>query len=73
MSQEPDIVIAFNPTRGLDIRATQYVHEVLKEAAHNGAAILLISTDLQEIEVLAGRTQFMSRGKLYDSFAEATG
>ncbi|MDI9641615.1 ATP-binding cassette domain-containing protein [Kamptonema cortianum] len=72
MSQKPDIIIAFNPTRGLDIRATQYVHEVLKGAAHSGAAILLISTDMQEIEVLAGRTQFMSRGRLYDSFAEAT-
>lgn len=68
LSREPDVVVAVNPTRGLDIRATAYVHERLRQATSRGAAVILVSTDLDELAALADRTQFMSRGRLGDHF-----
>mgnify|MGYP000951425865 CR=1 FL=1 len=59
----PDVIVAMNPTRGLDIRATDFVHQTLLDAARAGAAIVLISTDLDELAALASRTVFMSRGR----------
>ena len=65
----PDLLVAVNPTRGLDIQATGYVHSQLLAAKAAGSAILLFSTDLDELSALADRTLFMSGGK----FAEGAG
>ena len=53
LSQNPRVVVAVNPTRGLDIGATAYVHESLLRARDDGAAIVLISTELDEVLSLA--------------------
>lgn len=71
LSQAPGIVVAHNPTRGLDVRATAYVQERLIHAARNGAAVLLVSTDLDEIAAVATRTLFIKRGELFEGGAEA--
>jgi general nucleoside transport system ATP-binding protein len=68
LSDAPEIVVAVNPTRGLDIKATAYVHDRLKEAAKHGAAVVLISTDTDELVELASRTMYLSRGKLSSQF-----
>lgn len=59
----PDILVAVNPARGLDVRATEFVHGQLLHAKSAGAAIALFSTDLDELVALSDRTVFMSRGE----------
>lgn len=60
----PDIILANQPTRGLDVGAVSYVHDKLLQARRRGAAILLISEDLDEILSLSDRILVMSGGRL---------
>ena len=58
------LVVAHSPTRGLDVAACRYVHGNLADAAARGAAVLLISEDLEEILALSDEIHVMSRGRL---------
>jgi simple sugar transport system ATP-binding protein len=58
----PAVVIAENPTRGLDFQATLEVHDRLRGLARNGAAVVVYSTDLDEVLELADRVLVMYRG-----------
>jgi energy-coupling factor transporter ATP-binding protein EcfA2 len=60
----PDLIVAVNPTRGLDVGATRYVHQQLRSARQRGAAIVLISTDLDELAALADGGGILSGGRL---------
>nr|WP_259371809.1 ABC transporter ATP-binding protein [Caldimonas mangrovi] len=60
----PVLVVAHQPTWGLDVGAVSQVHRALLEAAARSAAVLLISEDLDEIFALADRVAVMSRGRL---------
>jgi simple sugar transport system ATP-binding protein len=60
----PAVLVAVNPTRGLDVAATAYVHATLRRAADAGAAILLISTELDELLGLCARLYAIYRGRL---------
>ena len=62
LAQGPKILIAANPSRGLDINATEYVHQVLREHAQRGVGILLISTDLDEIIALSTEVYVLYQG-----------
>lgn len=64
LAQDPKILIAANPSRGLDIGATAYVHQTLREHAQRGASVLLISTDLDEIITLSARIYVLYQGRL---------
>ena len=64
LDSEPSVILANQPTRGLDVGAVGYVHRKLLEARGRGAAILLISEDLEEILALSDRIIVMSKGKL---------
>ncbi|MCX6365521.1 MAG: ABC transporter ATP-binding protein [Armatimonadetes bacterium] len=64
LAGEPKVVIAVNPTRGLDVGAISYVHRALREAQASGAAILLISTELDEVLTLSDRVAVLFDGKL---------
>ncbi len=66
LDETPELLIAVNPTRGLDIQATDYVHRTILDAAKAGAAVVLISTDLDELAALADRTVFLSRGQIVE-------
>jgi ABC-type uncharacterized transport system ATPase subunit len=59
---DPDIILASQPTRGLDVGAVAYVHARLIEARDRGAAVLLISEDLDEIQTLSDRIMVIHRG-----------
>jgi simple sugar transport system ATP-binding protein len=59
-----DAVIAAEPTRGLDVGATQFVHSQLRHAAAAGAGVLLISTDLDEVLALSDRIGVLYEGRL---------
>jgi ABC-type uncharacterized transport system ATPase subunit len=64
LERQPEIVIAAEPSRGLDIEATRFVHEELRAAAARGAAILLITSDLDEAFALGDAIHVIYRGKL---------
>jgi simple sugar transport system ATP-binding protein len=69
LSQNPDCLIANQPTRGLDVGAVEYIHKRLLELRDQGAAILLISEDLDEILALSDRIAVMYRGEILKNFA----
>ncbi len=64
----PRVVLAHSPSRGLDVRATAAVHESLRKARDAGAAVLLISEDLDEILLLSDRIGVMRRGEISAEF-----
>lgn len=64
LDPEPSVILANQPARGLDVGAVAYVHGKLLEARQRGAAILLISEDLDEILALADRIVVISNGRL---------
>ena len=64
LSEQPKLIIVSQPTRGLDIAATEYVHERLLEQRGRGAAILLISSELDEVRGLSDRIAVMFEGRI---------
>lgn len=64
ISSLPDLLIASQPTRGLDIGAAEYVHQQMIAARNQGAAVLLISTELDEILLLSDRIAVMYEGEI---------
>lgn len=64
LDPEPAVILASQPTRGLDVGAVAYVHRMLLAARERGAAVLLISEDLEEILALSDRIIVMSKGRL---------
>jgi general nucleoside transport system ATP-binding protein len=64
LSRRPHVLIAAQPTRGLDIGATEYVHARLLEQRQEGTATLLISEDLDEILALSDRIAVIFAGQI---------
>ncbi|RCW41397.1 ABC transporter ATP-binding protein [Paenibacillus prosopidis] len=64
LHKEPDLLIAVQPTRGLDIGAIEYVHKRLVQARNEGKAILLVSFELDELYALSDRIAVMYEGRL---------
>jgi general nucleoside transport system ATP-binding protein len=71
LSRKPRMILAAEPTRGLDIEATAFVHAQLRAAADDGASILLITSDLDEAFALADEIQVIYRGKLSERMPPA--
>lgn len=63
----PELIVAHQPTWGLDVGAVAELHRRLLEACTRGAGVLLISEDLDEILTLADRIAVMSRGRLTEA------
>jgi len=63
-SRKPKFIIACQPTRGLDVGATEYVRRKLVEMRDHGCAILLISADLDETLALSDRIAVIYEGKI---------
>ncbi len=63
-SSNPDVLVAAQPTRGVDIGAAEYIHEQLMEQRRRGVAILLISEDLDEVIGLSDRIAVMYEGSI---------
>ena len=59
----PKLVVAVQPTRGLDLGASRRVHEALRSAADSGAAVLLISLDLDELRAVSDRIVVLYDGR----------
>ncbi len=66
ISRNPRVILAAQPTRGLDIGATEYVREQLIEQRNRGAAVMLVSEDLDEILALSDRIAVIYEGQVMD-------
>ena len=66
IDMDPDILLAVQPTRGLDVGAIEYIHKRLVEQRDKGKAVLMISLELDEIFNLADRIAVISNGELID-------
>ena len=64
LALQPKLIVAIQPTRGLDVGAVAYVHNQLLEARRQGVGVLLISEDLDELLALCDRIGVMYQGKL---------
>ncbi len=64
LSRKPKVLIAAQPTRGVDIGATEYIHQRLLEQRQAGTATLLISEDLDEIRALSDRIAVIYEGMI---------
>ncbi len=71
MHHDPRVLIVANPTRGLDIGATEYVYQQLLRQREQGAAILLISSDLEEVLALSDRVAVMYEGAIVGTLPAA--
>ncbi len=66
LANQPPALIVENPTRGLDFRATQAVHTAVRAARDAGTAVVLYSSDLDEVLSLADRVVVMHSGQLVE-------
>jgi len=64
LGQRPEVLVAAQPTRGLDVGAIEYMSNRLRAAAASGIAVLLVSTELEEILELSDRIVVLSRGRV---------
>ena len=67
-SRDPQLVLVHSPSRGLDAKATAAVHARLRAARDAGAAVLVISEDLDEVLMLADRIGVMNSGRIVAEF-----
>ena len=66
LSLNPKFLLAAQPTRGLDVSAIEHIHRILIEQRSQDVAILLISTELEEIFALSDRIAVIYEGKIID-------
>ena len=71
LERRPAVLVAENPTRGLDVRATAEVHARLRAAARQGVAVILYSTDLDEVLELGERVLVVRAGRVTEAPAGA--
>ncbi|RGE21554.1 ABC transporter ATP-binding protein [Leucobacter sp. wl10] len=64
LREKPSVLIASQPTRGVDIRGIGFIHEQLREARDAGGAVLLFSEELDEIQALADRVVVLHQGRV---------
>jgi general nucleoside transport system ATP-binding protein len=65
---DPDVLIAAQPTRGLDVGAIEYVHRRLVQVRDEGKAVLLVSLELDEIRALADRIVVIYEGRIVGEY-----
>lgn len=71
LSSQPRLLIAVHPTRGVDIGATEAIYHLLLAQRARGAAVLLISEDLDELLALSDRVAVLYEGRIMGSMARA--
>jgi simple sugar transport system ATP-binding protein len=69
VSRDPRVLLAAQPTRGLDVGAIEFVHRRLVEERDEGRAILLISLELDEIRSLSDRILVIYEGRIVGEYA----
>jgi general nucleoside transport system ATP-binding protein len=69
LSADPRLLVASQPTRGVDIGATEFIHRQLMKARSEGRAVLLVSADLDELLSLSDRIGVIFKGRIIKEFA----
>ncbi len=69
---DPALLVVSQPTRGVDVGAMEFVHRALVAARDRGAAVLLVSADLNEVMSLSDRLLVIHRGHIVDEFTQET-
>ena len=64
LSRDLSLLVASQPTRGVDVGAIEFLHRRIVDERDKGTAVLLVSTELDEVEALADRVLVMYRGKV---------
>ncbi|MGB2977459.1 MAG: heme ABC transporter ATP-binding protein, partial [Propionicimonas sp.] len=64
LSRPLALLVASQPTRGVDVGAIEFLHKRIVAARDSGTAVLLVSTELEEVEALADRVMVMYRGQI---------
>lgn len=72
VANEPDLLIAVQPTRGLDVGAIEYVHKTLIQERDKGRAILLISLELDEVMNVSDTIAVLYSGRIVGTFPQGT-
>ena len=72
VSNDPDLLIAVQPTRGLDVGAIEYIHKQLVAQRDAGKAVLLISLELDEVMDVPDRILVMYEGEIVGEFDPKT-
>jgi simple sugar transport system ATP-binding protein len=70
MRFDPILLVASQPTRGVDVGATEFIYQQLVEARQRGKAVLLVSADLDEILSLSDRIGVIFKGKIIREFRQ---
>jgi simple sugar transport system ATP-binding protein len=73
-ARDTKLIVASQPTRGIDVGSIEYIHQRIVEERDEGAAVLIVSSELDEVMALADRILVMYRGKIVAEVAgsEAT-
>jgi ABC-type uncharacterized transport system ATPase subunit len=66
LSRDVDLLVASQPTRGVDVGSIEFIHERIVAERDKGKAVVLVSTELDEVLALADRIAVMYRGKIVD-------
>jgi rhamnose transport system ATP-binding protein len=69
LAKTPRVLVADEPTRGIDVGAKRTIYELIKKLAASGMAVLLISSELEEVLGLAHRILVMRAGRIVSEFA----
>ncbi len=69
LGRDPELLIAAQPTRGLDVGAIEFVHKRIIAERDAGKAVLLVSLELEEVLALADRILVMFEGRIVAEFA----
>jgi ABC-type sugar transport system ATPase subunit len=69
LAAEPKLLIADEPTRGIDVAAKQQIHNLIADLAEGGMGVLLISSEIEEVLGLAHRVLVMRRGRVVEELA----
>ena len=64
LDRTPNLLVAVHPSRGLDIGATKYIQSQIMGQRDRGTAVLMVSTELDELIELSDRIMVMSEGKI---------
>ena len=73
LSGEPHLLIAHQPTRGLDVASTEYIQSLLVDARNSGRGVLLVSADFDEILDLSDRIMVLYEGKIIGELKRGAG
>lgn len=64
LKRDRKVIVAAQPTRGLDVGATEFVHEQLMKSREDGCCIIMISTDMEEILKISDKISVLYKGKI---------